>query len=139
MVARAGTGSTTLAIRTSYAAVALAAVGLGGTTCARSGATASPEPVASNGRTDADQVSVPRRSNPDGGKTELAREALPVEEVGDCPAICSKLLRCRQGPFDTLSDCFDACEGSIDDRESAKTYRCVAKAKDCGHVKACGR
>jgi hypothetical protein len=59
--------------------------------------------------------------------------------VGDCPAICGKLLRCKAGPFDTLSDCSDACEGSIDDRKSAKTYRCVAKAKDCAHVKICAR
>jgi hypothetical protein len=59
--------------------------------------------------------------------------------VGDCPAICGKLLRCKEGPFDTLRDCSDACEGSIDDRKSAKTYRCVAKAKDCPHVKTCAR
>jgi hypothetical protein len=59
--------------------------------------------------------------------------------VGDCPAICGKLLRCKAGPFDTLSDCSDACESSIDDRKSAKTYRCVAKAKDCAHVKTCAR
>lgn len=64
---------------------------------------------------------------------------LPIAEVGDCPAICAKLLRCKAGPFDTASDCGDACEGAIDDRRTAKTYRCVAKAKDCAHVTTCAK
>jgi hypothetical protein len=128
-----------LAIRTSWVAILLIVVGLSGAACSRAGATASPEPVASHGRTDAGQLSAPRSASPDGGKVEADRGALPVDEVGDCPAICGKLLRCKEGPFDTLNDCSDACEGSIDDRKSAKTYRCVAKAKDCAHVKTCAR
>ena len=123
-----------MAIRISGAVLLAATLLAGASGCARADAKATPAP--STARPDAG-----------GGKTAAApkadagspgdRTTLPLAEVGDCPAICAKLLRCKEGPFDTMSDCSDACEGSIDDRKTAKTYRCVAKAKDCAHVKTC--
>jgi hypothetical protein len=90
-------------------------------------------------RADAGLLARSQRAKTDGGSAETNDGTQPVVDVGDCPAICGKLLSCKGGPFDTLSDCSDACEGSIDDRKSAKTYRCVAKARDCAHVKTCSR
>jgi hypothetical protein len=81
----------------------------------------------------------PSRPKTEAPKADGGAPTLPVAEVGDCPAICDKLLRCKEGPFDTASDCADACEASIDDAKSAKTYRCVARATDCKRIKACTR
>lgn len=70
---------------------------------------------------------------PDGG---VALGAVPE---GDCPAICSKLLGCKHGPWDSQADCLDACEGALEDEGASKTYRCAAKATSCAKLKRCGR
>lgn len=67
------------------------------------------------------------------------KSALPVVSDGDCVAVCSKLLQCGHGPWDTEAECRDACEAAVEDNTSGKTYRCVAKATTCAKVKRCGR
>jgi tetratricopeptide (TPR) repeat protein len=56
---------------------------------------------------------------------------------GDCEKICAKLLRCKEGPWDTAEDCSAACEGAQEDRIASRTYRCVARAKSCSAVARC--
>jgi hypothetical protein len=75
-----------------------------------------------------------RPSKADGGAGDL-----PVAQAGDCPAICAKLLKCKAGPFDTSEDCTAACEASLDDGVSAKTYRCAARARSCAAIAKCSR
>ena len=77
---------------------------------------------------------VTKRPKPDGGGPEM-----PAAAEGDCPAICAKLIRCKHGPWDTLADCVDACEGAVEDEVASKTYRCAAKATTCATLKRCGR
>jgi len=126
-----------LALRISSAPVILAAVGLFVAACSRADATVARGTHVQHARIDAGPAAPANPAVDDGAGGAAARVTLPVADVGDCPAICDKLLRCKQGPFDALADCSDACESSIDDRTSARTYRCVAKAKDCAHVKSC--
>ncbi len=129
-----------MATRTSRAVALAGLFALGAAVgCARADAKSKPQPAALPAADAAPTPSAPKsRPRPDGGSPGEAG-ALPVAEVGDCPAICGKLLQCKAGPFDSLADCSDACEGSIDDRRTAKTYRCVAKARDCSGVKACAK
>jgi hypothetical protein len=64
---------------------------------------------------------------------------LPAVPRGDCPAICGKLLKCKAGPWDSAADCASACEASIDDATSAKTYRCAARARSCAAIAKCAQ
>jgi hypothetical protein len=133
---RAGTGNTTLATHTGWLAVAVL-VAVCGVACSRAGAAAVAEaPVRPTGP-DGGHVSAPRVKSTDAGVTDGA--ALPIVEEGDCPAICEKLLRCKQGPWKKPADCQDACEASNEDAISGRTYRCVAKAKSCSRMKKCTR
>lgn len=122
-----------MGIRLSRAVLLAATLLIGAGGCAQADAKAKPAPSAARPDTGAGQAAAAQADAGSRGD----RATLPLAEVGDCPAICAKLLRCKAGPFDTRSDCSDACEGSIDDRKTAKTYRCVAKAKNCAHVKSC--
>ena len=63
----------------------------------------------------------------------------PILVLTDCPGICQRLSDCAAGPFKSLNDCAAACEASIDDVVSGRTYSCVARAKFCKNVKRCGR
>jgi len=135
MSARAGTGSTTLALHTSWVTVAAVLLVLAGAAGSRAGAALRVESPRHSEPPEAGHV-VQGRS-PDAGVAEPA--ALPVVEEGDCPAICEKLLNCKQGPWKNAADCADACEASNEDAISGRTYRCVAKAKSCGRMKKCTR
>lgn len=66
-------------------------------------------------------------------------DALGPCDMGDCAAICAKLVQCKAGPFSSASDCQAACEGASEDPVASKTYRCVAKAKGCVPVAKCAR
>ena len=66
-----------------------------------------------------------------------SNDALSASMVGDWPAICEKLVQCKENIFDSKEDCEAAAEASIDDPTTAKTYKCVARATTCADVATC--
>jgi hypothetical protein len=138
--ARAGTGSITLAKSIDLTSRCLSLLLSLTFACSRPvGAAPAKAGSPDNSRVDASRIHEGARQkmeNPDASGSMGSR--LPRVETGDCPAICDKLLLCKQGPFDSVADCAAACEAAIDDPISAKTYRCLARATECKKIKSCG-
>jgi hypothetical protein len=137
---KAGRGSTTLAKSIDLTSRCLPLLLALAFACSRSvGAAPAKAESPDNSRFDAGRIREGARQkteNPDAAGNIGPR--LPRVETGDCPAICDKLLLCKEGPFDSAADCATACEAAIDDPISAKTYRCLARATECKKIKSCG-